>query len=203
MFKFNVNNRYIFSSKIPCFFQASTSMIPVYQDLWLYIQDGEQTMTLRTQVYCIKIPDDKYETLLMAKEREFELISPSGIWEKTTATTGSVSITSANEQGFTITNNSTIEIVPIFTFTPDTLCDSIQLKTSESFGWRIEGTFTALVAVDFNMKTGELTIGGAMVDLANYMTAGSPFSLAQGVNNLYFKASTSGTLSYSFQERYI
>lgn len=175
----------------------------VYNQVYLYLQNGEQTMTVRTQVFCTKIPEDKFDFLHISKSREFELISPTGYWEKTTATTGSESITSSAEQTITLTNNSTIEIAPTFTFTPTNFCSHIQLKTSEGFLIRVEGDFEASIPVAINMNNGEMTIDGDVVDLSNYLTQGSPFLIPNGANSIYVKCSTAGTLAYSYYERYI
>ena len=53
------------------------------------------------------------------------------------------------------------------------------------------------------MKTGKLTLGGAEVNAADYISAGSEFQILPGSVTSFVKASGAGTFEYSFNQRYI
>jgi hypothetical protein len=177
--------------------------VPVYQDLWLYSQNGEQTLTLRTKVYVEQIPADKYKFYRISDKRAFKATSPSGVWESTTATTGTTAITGSTEQQIAITNGGILECPMTISFTPTVSETSWRVKIFEGYGIRFSGTFAAGVQVSYNMKTGKLTVGGAEVSAAQYIAAGSPFQIPSGANTIFFKSSGAGSFAYSFNERYV
>jgi hypothetical protein len=177
--------------------------VPSYLDTYLYCQDGEQSKTLRTKVFCEQIPDDKYKNFRISDKRAFKLTSPSGVWENTSSTTGSVAITGSTEQSTSLTNNGILECPMTISFTPTGAETSWRIKIFEGYGIRFGGTFTAGVKYSYNMKTGKLTRGGAEVNAAQFIAAGSPFQLPIGTTTAYIKTSGAGTFEYAYNERYI
>lgn len=175
---------------------------PVYETLYLNMQYSTGAITLRTRVYPTKLGKDAFKNTWNYNEgRDFELISPTGIWEETTAISTSIAITSSGEQTVNVQNTGMLECAPVFTFTPDGAGVIFQVKISEGYGFRLEGTFST-VAISYYMNDGKLTIDGAEVDATNYLTAGSPFLFPITSTALYVSAS-SGTFEYSFFKRYI
>jgi hypothetical protein len=176
---------------------------PVYKDLYLNMSYSTDSLTLRQLVYPVKIPEDSFDrTWNKNFDRSFELVSPSGIWETTTNTTGSIAMTSTNEQEITITNDGTVECAPIFTFTPTSTGAIFQVKLSEEYGFRLEGTFSSGVELSYNMSNGIFKISDAEVDVTNYITAGSPFLYPITATSVFVTAS-SGVFGYSFPRRFI
>jgi hypothetical protein len=177
--------------------------LPVYTNQWLYLIDGESSLTLRTQVYIEDIPPDKYKYYRISDKRSFKVTSPSGIWENTSSTTGSTAITGSDEQQVAITNSGMIETPLTIAFTPTAAVTEWRVNIAEGYGIKFSGTFAASKKVEYNMKTGKLTIDSAEVTAANYINSGSPFLLPRGSNTLYFKASGAGTFEHSYVTRYI
>jgi hypothetical protein len=177
--------------------------VPVYQDLWLYSQNGEQTLTLRTKVYVEQIPADKYKFYRISDKRAFKATSPSGVWESTTATTGTTAITGSTEQQIAITNSGILECPMTINFTPTANETEWRVKIFEGYGIKFSGTFLAGVVISYDMKTGKMTFDGAEVTPAQYITGGSPFQIPTGSNTIFFKASGAGSFTYSFNERYV
>lgn len=176
---------------------------PAYKTQYLYCKDGENSLTLRTRVYCEEIPADKYKNYRITDKRTFKVVSPSGVWESTTATTDTLAITGSAEQQLSITNSGILECPMTINFTPTAAETSWRVKIFEGWGIRFSGTFAAGVQVSYNMKTGKMTIGGAEVNAAIYIAAGSAFQLPSGTTTAYIKCSGAGSFSYSFNARYI
>jgi hypothetical protein len=173
-------------------------------DVWLYQKDGENSITMRTKVYFSKIPSDQYDHLLISKERPFELISPSGVWENTTATTDTEAITSSVEQTVSITNNGNIEAPIQCKFTPTGNETLFSCYLYNNYGFTLERSFfTAGQQIIYDTEDNVMTIAGTEVELAQYLTAGSVFNIPTGTFNLYVKCSGPGTFAYSFNQRYI
>lgn len=174
-----------------------------FQTTYLYIQDGEDTGTWRTPVVCTEIGGLKFKNFFVPDDTTFTLQAYKGFLEKTTATTGSLSITSASEHSMSFSNGGTIECAPTFNFTPTANEESFAVKIAEDYGFLLEGTFIAGVQISYNMANGELTIGGAVVDLHNYLTKSSHFKIPVGTTTLYIICSGAGAFSYSFYQRKI
>ncbi len=175
---------------------------PVYETLYLNMQYSTDSLTIRTRVYPTKIAGDKFkDTWNINNDRSFTLISPSGIWEETTAISTSVAITSTGEQTVYLTNAGMLEVAPIFSFTPSGAGTLFQVKISEGYGFRLEGTFSTF-KIDYYMSNGDMKINGAIVDVTNYLTAGSPFLFPITATSVFVSAS-SGTFEYSYYKRYI
>lgn len=176
---------------------------PFYQDLYLNMQYSTDTISLQTQVYPLKLPEDRFnETWNINFSRGFELISPSGVWENTSATTGTTTIGSTSEQMVIVDNDGVIEAVPTYSFTPDGAGTLFQVKIAEGFGFRLEGTFSSGVTIDYQMD-GRMFIGGAEVDVSNYLTAGSPFNFPSNRSTHVFVSATVGTFGWSLKDRYV
>lgn len=176
---------------------------PVYKDVYLNMQYSTDTIELRTLVYPLKLPSDKFsETWNTNFNRSFEMISPSGTWQNTSATTGTTAIGSTSEQAVDITNDGILECTPIFSFTPDGAGTIFQVKLADGYMFRLEGTFSSGVAIDYYMLDGTLKINNAMVDATNYLTAGSPFSFPAGSTSVFVTASV-GTFGWDFNEKYV
>jgi len=176
---------------------------PVYASLYLNMQYSTDAITLRTRVYPTKLGKDTFKNSWNYNDgRDFELVSPTGIWEETTAIAANVSITSTNEQTVTISNTGMLESAPIFSFTPDSASATIfQVKISEGYGFRLEGSFSTVI-ISYYMSNGKLTVDGAEVDATNYLSAGSPF-LFPITSTAFYVTASSGVFNYSFNKRYI
>lgn len=190
-----------FNSQRNTFMKWFTRSFTTY--VYLNMAYSTDLITLRTKVYPTKLPEDEFANNWVRDfGREFEVISPSGIWETTTQITTSVTISSSNEQEITITNNGVIECAPIFSFTPSTGCSVFQVKMADNFGFRLEATFSSGVQISYYMNTGILTIGGAEVDVSNYLILGSPFLFPAKTTSIFVTA-CNGVFEYSFPLRYI
>lgn len=176
---------------------------PFWEDWYFYIKDGEGTSTYRTLCYCTDIDSDKYKYVRISDDKKFEIILPNPVFESTTVNSTNVAITGSNEQTVTITVGGNTDANPIYSFTPTAAETSFQVSSSEGWKWRLDGTFALGVQISFNMGNGELTIGGAVVDLTSYLIAGSPFPLVCGTNTIYVKCSGAGTFNYSYSNRIV
>lgn len=177
--------------------------VPAYKTIYLYCKDGENSLTLRTRVYTEEIPADKYKNYRISDKRTFKVVSPSGVWESTTASTGSEAIIGSSEQQVSLTNNGILECPITIEFTPTANETEFRVKIFEGYGIRFSGSFTAGIKISYNMKTGKLTLGGSEVNAAQYIAAGSPFQIPTGSTTAFVKCSGAGTFEYSFNERYI
>ena len=177
--------------------------VPAYKIQYLYITDGESSITARTRVYVQEIPPDKYKNYRLSEKRTFKIVSPSGVFENTTATTGSQVLADNSEYQVTLTNNGYIECPMTIEYTPTGAETEFRVKIAEGYGVRLGGSFEAGVKVSFDMKTGKLTLGGAEVNAADYISAGSEFQILPGSVTSFVKASGAGTFEYSFNQRYI
>lgn len=172
--------------------------------IYLNMAYSTDSITLRTKVYPTKLPKDTFNGNWNTNfDREFELISPTGFWETTTDIAASFNLTSTNEHEITLTNNGIIECAPIFNFTPISSAVLFQVKLSEGYGFRLEGTFSSGVTISFDMSNSKFYIDNNETDLTNYLTAGSPFLFPPYQSKSLFVYGSSGVFSYSFKERYI
>jgi hypothetical protein len=176
---------------------------PPYIQPYLYAVDGENTSTWRTPVVCEDIGDLSFKNYYVPDNTDITLTGYEGVWTSLTSNSSTLSITSNSEHSFTLTNNGTIECAPTFSFTPTGNEESFSVKIAEDFGFLLEGTFTAGVQISYNMSTGVLYIGGAMVSLSQYLSKGSHFKIPNGTNTVYVLCSGAGTFEYEFYERKI
>lgn len=179
---------------------------PVWKPIWLYVVDGEGSVTVRTQVYCTKIPDFRLKFLKVSDNRSFEIVSKSGIFESTSTTTDTLAITGSTEQTDSIVVTGSIEAWPIFSYTPTgSTEDKFRVKLSENYLFELThtGYFNAGIKVSYDMSTGLLTFGGARVIAGQYLSKGSPFSLPVGTSATYVKCSGAGTFEWSYKARYV
>lgn len=176
---------------------------PPYVSLYLYMKNGENDATYRTPIVCTDIADLDMKNMISSGDYLITLVAYEGFLTKTTATTDSLSITSSSAHILSITNNGLIECAPTFNFTPTGTEESYAVKLGESYGFLLEGTFTAGYEISYNMGTGVLSIGGAMVSLSNYLTKGSRFKIPSGTYTIYITCSGPGSFDYEFYERKI
>ena len=179
---------------------------PVWDTIWLYIVAGEGTPTIRTRVYCTKIPDMVLSYLKFADSRSFEIVSIDGIFESTSSTSDTLAITGSTEQEDTIVVTGTIEASPVFSYTPTGDSETLfRVKTAENYLFEITHptAFNAGSEIAYDMSTGKLTFGGAQVIAGQYLTKGSPFNLPVGTNTVYITCSGAGTFGWSYNARYI
>lgn len=174
-----------------------------YKKLWLYVRDGEDTFTVRTEVIVDKIGDDSYKYYRITDNvKSISLISPKGLFENITASTGSQAIPDATEQTVTITNNGIWETPAIFSFTPTGAETLFQVKLTDEYAFRIEGSFTAGSIISYNTADNSLTIGGLDANSAQYITGGSVFNVPPGQDDIYVLCSGAGLFAWSYNERY-
>jgi hypothetical protein len=178
---------------------------PRYKNIWLYIRNGEDTFTVRTKVFCEEIPDDKYKFYRISDSRAFKLISPSGVFEDITATTGTeVFATSVIRSEIAVINGGTIDAPAIFSYTPTATSVVFKVTLYDNFGFTLTVTdINSGDKISYNTANGSLTIAGVTRNPAQFLTSGSLFNLQAGESNIYVSASEAGTFDYSFNARYI
>lgn len=174
-----------------------------FTPVYLYLQDGEETVVLRTRIYCTDIDGDKYEYIKVSDKRDFTFISSAGFYENTSVTTDTEAITTGAEQTISITNSGNIECPLICKFTPTGNETIFQAYIYNNYGFRLEGNFKAGILVAYNTETSEMTIGGVSVNSEQYLTAGDVFEIPTGTVNLYVGASGPCEFTYDFYGRYI
>lgn len=176
---------------------------PASTYIYLNMNYSSDAITLRTKVYPIELPNDNFSKNWNTDfDRSFKLLSPTGVWESSSNSTASVSITSTAEQEVTFTLKGIIEVNPSFYFTPIANCGLFQVKVSEGYGFRLEGTFLAGELLEYNMQNGLFYIAGSETDVTNYLTAGSPFTIPI-ISTSVFVYASSGVFAYSYKERYV
>jgi hypothetical protein len=175
---------------------------PRWKNIWFYILDGESSITMRTKVYAVQIPEDKYKYYHIATGRSFMLVSPKGIFENTTADTDTEAITSSLEQTVSITNDGIWDTPIKLKFTPTGNETVFQVRKTDNFSVRLEGNFNAGDQVVYDTADNSLTIDGVEQNPTQYITSGSVFNIDPGTQDLYVKTSGAGTFAYEFNERY-
>ena len=174
----------------------------VMDAIWIYQLDGESVNEMRTRVYATDLPNDKIKYIKHFEDREIELIAPDGVWTYTTPVSDSEAILGATEQTKDIVNDGLINACPIFSYTPTGNQTSFQVKLTEGFMFRLDGSFANAKTVSYNMRNGELVIDSAVVDASNYLTLGSPFALpASSTSTVYITCSGAGLFEYTFYSR--
>jgi hypothetical protein len=175
---------------------------PRWKNVWFYVLDGESSITMRTKVYAMQIPEDKYKYYHIATNRSFMLISPKGIFENTTADTGSESITSAVEQAVEVTNDGIWDTPIKLKFTPTANESLFQVRKTDNFSVRLEGAFAAGDKIIYDTADNSLTIDSIEQNPTQYITRGSVFNIDPGTQDLYVTASGAGLFEWEFSERY-
>lgn len=177
---------------------------PKWKNLWLYIRNGEDTFTVKTQVYISKVGDEKYKYIKVSDDRTIELISPSGLFKKTTANTDTLAITGSTSQSLAVTNNGTWEASIQCKFTPTADQTLFSVWIADSYGFILEKTsFPASEQIVYDTDDNSLTIDGETQLLSQYLTGGSIFNLPAGSSTLYIQCSGAGSFAYSYYERYV
>jgi hypothetical protein len=175
---------------------------PRDQVIYLYIKNGEGTLTVRTQIFCMQIGNDKYKNYRISDLREFEIVSPKGILENATPTTGSQAVI-LGDNTVTINNNGLWETPIIAKYTPTADESKFGARIADSFGFVLNKLyFNAGELVQYNTGNNSIIIDGDTKKVTQFLTGGGVFNLPPGETDLLVNVSGPGTFSYEFNERY-
>lgn len=178
--------------------------IPRWKKLYFYVRNGEDSATYRTEVFCNQIGSEKFEFLHITDAKEFELISPSGLFENIVETTDSQSIIGGVNTSVSITNTGTWECPAQLIYTPSSNASIIQFQIADEFGVRLEKLyFNSGSEVIYDTKDNSLSIGGQKVQTSQYLTDGGTFNFPIGSFVLKVFSDVSGTFEYIYTERKI
>lgn len=176
---------------------------PATTELYLYILNGEGTLTTKGRVYPKKIGSDKYKFYMISEMRKFDFILPVGYMQDTSSSSGSEAVVGASESTFTVANDGILDTPSIFTYLPTGAETSFQCEIADDFGFRLEGNFSSGVLISYDTSDGSLEIGGVAQNPNQFLTGGGIFTLAPGSQSVYVTCSGAGTFGYQFYERYI
>jgi hypothetical protein len=175
---------------------------PRHQDIYFYMQNGEQTLELRALCYAMRLPEDKYKNYRISDMREFLIEIPRGFLESTTSSTGSQAVIAGNNT-VTVNNNGLLELPIIAKFTPTAQESLFSAKIADKFGFVLQKiNFSAGVEIAYNTGNNTMTIGGLTQKVSQFLTNGGVFNLPPGETDLIVNVSGPGTFSYTFEERY-
>lgn len=176
-----------------------------YTDVWLYVENGEGTIIARTIVYCTDIGSEKYKFLKISDARSITLVSPSGVFEKTTTTdyTGYTGLSGSGSITLSPAIASMVDTPGIWSITPNATLNSAKIWIAESIGFTIAGPFSSGDELIYNHSTNTFTIAGVSYNIANYLQSGGRFVMPSGTTTIYYYFSASIDLELSINERYV
>lgn len=175
----------------------------VNSTIYFCVKHNDGTTITRTRCYPSPGGSEKFKWIKSNEPWSFEFLCPKPYFENTTASTGSESVVDTTEHTFTVNNTGILDVPAIFTFTPTGAETMFQCLIADSFGFRLEGTFTAAKEISFNMANNSLTIDSISQNLNQFLTSGGIFNLAIGSQSIYVRCSGPGTFGYSFYTRFI
>jgi hypothetical protein len=172
--------------------------------LYLYeVTSNISPITRYTRVYCTDQSDETIDYVRGLIKKTFTSISPSGVFVSTSEITESVTLSGSSSYIKTFTNNG-IDCPFKMRFTPVADQSYIRVEMYNGIGFKFTKLyFSANTLVEYNTANNELTIGGVAVNTSSYMTAGKPFLLKSGVNNIYVQSSGAATVQLLYNELYI
>ena len=170
-----------------------------YQPIYFNIQDASGNI-LQQQVYPITRGSENYGTILMSDELSLTFQMAKAYFYNTTAHTSTYSVTSTQQEIFSVANNGVLPVAPLFTFTPSTGFSSLQIQLYYgNYGFTLATTFLTGQPITFDCSTSVTTQNGNVV--TGIQSAGSIFEIPPGTVSMYITACT-GTLVASINERY-
>jgi phage-related protein len=101
-----------------------------------------------------------------------------------------------------IANNGIWDTPIQLKYTPTANETLFQVRKTDNFGIRLEGSFNAGEQIIYDTSDNTLTIDGTEQNLAQFRTGGSVFNIDPGTNDIYVQCSGAGTFAYEFNERY-
>jgi hypothetical protein len=177
----------------------------VFQPVYLYVITSDASLvTKRTLVYCTNIGDEKISYQRGFINKSYTIISPSGYFENTTASTGTLAVTDSSVNTVSITNAGDIDTPIKLKYTPTGNETYFQVETFDTHGMKLGATyFNAGEKIIYDTNDNSLSIAAQEVNLTNYLISGSIFNLSPGVNTLYVQCSGPGLFEYEYNSRYI
>ena len=175
-------------------------------DLYLRIQNGEETKTYETLIKPISKGNFQLTNIAISNAESFEFVSEWGYFQiiAGSETTDTLAITGSAEQSLEITNAGNIEAPIECNFTPTGAESLFQVTLADSFGFRLEKTnFDAGVEIKYTTADGKLYFDDVEQKASQYLTEGSVFKIPPGTFDLYIRCSGAGSFDYSFKERVI
>lgn len=175
---------------------------PAYEEIYLYVRDGEDSFTVRTRVYVENIGSEKFSFVRITDMRDIALISPKGLFENITASTDTEAITGSSAQNVSFTNLGTWETPIILKFTPTANETLFNVELADQFGVNLSGQFLAGKEIAYNTADNSLTIDSETQNTGQFLTSGGSFNIPPGDVTLKVQTSGPGSFSYEFNERY-
>jgi hypothetical protein len=173
-------------------------------NLWFYIKHNDDSTITRVRCYPTPSGSEIYSFINVSERFGIRFVCDVPYFEKTTATTGSETVTDSSQNTFTITNGGDLETSCKFKFTPTADETSFQVELASNFGFTLEKvSFLAGQQIIYDTGNGQLTIAGSEYNPVQILTSGGVFNLAPGSNSVYVTCSGAGTFAYEFSERYI
>lgn len=182
-------------------YQLMTYMgLAKYQIVYFNIVDSNGN-TLRQRVYPLNSGDESYSSINISSDVSFAFQMEKAYFYNVTASSNTYTLTSSDQELFSVVNNGVIPVAPMFTYTPTGAETSIQIQLFYgNYGFTLASTFNAGEPVTFDCGTGEITQNGNVV--TGIQTEGSIFLIPPGTVQLYITAGA-GTLLTTYNERYI
>lgn len=174
------------------------------KDVYFHLVNSSDSVEYRTLISPNSAGSDVYSKHYGATDiRSFQIISLWGYYEKEVATTTNYSYTTADaEESFAVTVAGIVDTFPIVKFTPTANATYIDVKLSQTYGFRLErNNFPAGSQVIYSCKDNSLTIGGVTYQTRQFLTAGSGFFVSNGSNTLYITSDSAGAVSIDHNER--
>lgn len=174
-------------------------------DIWLYVEDGESSIVSRTLVYCLDIGTEKYKNIRISDSRSITLISPSGVFEETTATnyTGFTSLTGFGSITLSPAIASMLDVPGIWTINPNATLNTAKIWIAESIGFSLAGPFTSGVDIIYDHRENTFTLGIITYNINNYLQSGGRFTIPSQTSTIYYYFSASVDLELSIYKRYV
>jgi len=178
--------------------QAATASL---NDTWLQAR----TFTGRTRVYPQPKGGEAYKVNRLSESVNFSCISKNPFFTSTTLTITEFDSTSKTEKSTTININGYRTPI-IVDFTPNESFSVLQVKTSDSFGFKASRAFQSGETISVNTGNSELTMtidGNTVTGI--FDADSTPFMLEKTTNVLSIIASnsTDGALKIKYYERRI
>jgi hypothetical protein len=178
---------------------------PKTTTVWFYVKDSDTAVEYRMQVYPESVGADKYSRhFSLSDPKAYNFLAPSGVLERTSATTTNYSYTGPGSESFTVTNGGTVETFPVIKVTPSADATFIDVKIADNFGVRLQKTnFNSGEQVVYDCSDNSMTIDGTAVLTRQYLTAGSAFFLQAGSNTVYIESDAAASVAIDHTDRII
>jgi hypothetical protein len=156
---------------------------------------------LQQRVYPFTRGSENYGTISISDEVNFTLQMEKAYFYNTTSYSSTYTVTSTQQEPFSVLNSGCLPAAPLFTFTPSQGLSSFSvLLYYGNYGFTLSSTFLTGQAITFNCANAQTTVNGVIV--TGIQSAGSIFLIPPGTVTMYV-AGCPGTLTTAFNERYI